>query len=133
MNGINASIEWWMEVADNSKLPVSGLTFPEMINIPANLGAVSVLNVFGSWNAGSEEQRLEFIYTQRWLDAFRQPWEAYALTRRTGKTPREGAPISHFRMPYPPSEAEYNTENWSKALDNQGGGDTPEFKLWWIP
>jgi hypothetical protein len=132
MNGINASIEWWMEVAGNSKLPASGLTFPEMINIPANLGSVSVLNVFGSWNATSEEQRLEFIYTQRWLDAFRQPWEAYALTRRTGKTPREGAPISHFRMPYPPSEAEYNSENWARALDSQGG-DTPEYKLWWTP
>ena len=132
MNGINASVDWWMNVAENSRLPLSGLKFPDMISIPGNLGANSVLMVFGSWNAQSDEEKLQFIYTQRWLDAFRQPWEAYALTRRTGMTPREGGPINHFRMPYPPSEAEYNTANWSDAVGRQGGED-PEFKLWWIP
>lgn len=133
MNGINASVEWWMNVAANSKLPLSGLTFPEMIDIPSGLSSATVLGVFGSWNAVSDEEKLEFIYIQRWLDAFRQPCEAYALTRRTGMTPREGDAINHFRMPYPPSEVEYNSENWAEALDNQGGGDTPEYKIWWIP
>ena len=133
MNGINTSVEWWMGVAGNSKLPLSGLSFPDMINIPPSLGPVTVLNVFGSWNASSDEEKLRFIYTQRWLDAFRQPLEAYAIARRTGMTPREGDPISHFRLPYPPSEVEYNSENWSDAIIKQGGGDTPEFKLWWIP
>lgn len=133
MNGINSSVDWWTMVANNSQLPSSGMTFPEMIQIPPGLGSFSVLNVFGSWNATSDDEKLRFIYTQRWLDAFRQPWEAYALTRRTGKTPREGDPINHFRLPYPPSEAEYNSANWSDALSNQGGGDTPEYKLWWIP
>lgn len=132
MNGINTSIDWWTTVADNSRLPTSGLTFPDMVNIPSGLGPASVLNVFGSWNATTDEEKLEFIYTQRWLDAFRQPWEAYALARRTDMTPREGDPISHFRMPYPPSEVEYNSENWADAIINQGG-DTPDFKIWWIP
>ena len=132
MNGINTSIEWWTNVADNSKLPSSGLTFPSQIQIPSNLGSFSVLNVFGSWNATTDEEKLAFIYTQRWLDAFRQPMEAYALSRRTGMTPREGAPINHYRLPYPPSEVEYNTSNWADAVANQGG-DTPETKLWWIP
>lgn len=133
MNGVSSSVKWWMEVASNSKLPLSGMTFPEMVNIPSWLGESSVLNVFGSWNATTDEEKLEFMYTQRWLDAFRQPWEAYALARRTGMTPREGDPINHFRLPYPPSEAEYNSANWAEAISNQGGGDTPEFKLWWIP
>jgi hypothetical protein len=132
MNGINTSITWWKEVANNSKLPLSGLLFTTMSPIPTNLDAVSVLNHFGSWMATSDEEKLEFIYTQRWLDAFRQPWEVYALARRTGKTPREGMPISHYRLPYPPSEAEYNSANWAKAVANQGG-DSPENKLWWIP
>ena len=132
MNGINSSLEWWMNVASNSKLPNSGITFPEMIEIPSDLGSNTVLSVFGSWMAGSDEEKLRFIYTQRWLDAFRQPWEAYALARRTGMTPREGESINHFRMPYPPSEVEYNSANWADAV-NQQGGDTPEFKLWWIP
>lgn len=132
MNGMNSSVDWWMEVAENSKLPNSGLTFPEMVPIPSSLGPVSVMNVFGSWNVGSDEEKLRFIYAQRWLDAFRQPWEAYALARRTRMTPREGEPISHFRMPYPPSEAEYNSAHWAEAVSRQGG-DTPDFKLWWIP
>ncbi len=133
MNGINSSVAFWMKVAEHSKLPLSGLTFPDMITIPPSLNASSVLNVFGSWMATTDEERLRFIYTQRWLDAFRQPWEAYALTRRTQMTPREGYPVNHFRMPYPPSEAEYNSVNWLNAISNQGGGDTPEFKIWWIP
>jgi hypothetical protein len=131
-NGINSSVEWWVGVANNLKLPVSGLTFPQMITIPSNLGSFSVQGYFGFWNATSEEEKLEFIYTQRWLDAFRQPWEAYALARQTGKTPREGNAISHYRMPYPPSEVEYNSAEWSKAISNQGG-DSPDVKIWWIP
>ncbi|HSG67438.1 MAG TPA: SusD/RagB family nutrient-binding outer membrane lipoprotein, partial [Bacteroidales bacterium] len=132
MNGINASVEWWMGVAENSRLPLSGLKFSDMINIPGHLGPTTVLNIFGSWNAGSDEEKLRFIYTQRWIDAFRQPWEAYALARRTGMTPREGDPINHFRMPYPPSEAEYNTANWNDAISRQGG-EEPANKIWWTP
>ncbi|MBN1197755.1 MAG: SusD/RagB family nutrient-binding outer membrane lipoprotein [Bacteroidales bacterium] len=132
MNGINASVQWWMDVASKSKLPLSGLTFPEKVSIPPDLNAASVLTVFGSWNVTTDEEKLAFIYTQRWLDAFRQPWEAYALTRRTRMTPREGEPINHFRLPYPPSEVEYNSANWAAAIKNQGGGDTPEYKIWWI-
>jgi hypothetical protein len=132
MNGINASVAWWINVAGNSKLPLSGMTFPEMINIPGNLDASSVVVHYGSWNATTEEEKLEYIYTQWMLDAFRQPWEAYALARRTGKTPREGPPISHFRLPYPPSEVEYNGANCAQAIASQGGDDFSN-KIWWIP
>ena len=132
MNGINASVEWWRKVSENSRLPLSGLTFPETVGIPANLDASSVLVHWGSWNATTDEERLRFIYTQWMIDAFRQPWEVYALVRRTGKTPREGAPINHFRMPYPPSEIEYNGTNCSEAIARQGG-DSPQNKIWWIP
>jgi SusD/RagB-like outer membrane lipoprotein len=132
LNGINASVDWWMETASRSRLPSSGIAFTEKIQIPIGLGPYSVQEVFGMWNVTTDEEKLAFIYTQRWLDAFRQPWEAYALARRTGMTPREGDPIEHFRMPYPPSEVEYNTANWTQAITNQGG-DTPEIKIWWIP
>jgi hypothetical protein len=132
MNGVNSSVEWWMMTADNSRLPTSRLAFPDMIDIPSGLNASSVLVRFGSWNATTEEEKLEFIYTQWWLDAFRQPWEAYALARRTGKTPHEGSPIGHYRLPYPPSEVEFNSVNCSEAIARQGGDD-PEVKMWWIP
>jgi hypothetical protein len=133
MNGVNSSVQWWMDVANNSKLPNSGMIFPDLVSIPANLSPSSVLMVFGWWNATSDEEKMQFLYTQRWLDAFRQPWEAFALVRRTNMTPREGNPIDYYRLPYPPSESEYNTENWSAAIANQGGGDSPQYKIWWIP
>ena len=132
MNGINSSVKWWRKVATDSKLPLSQQTFPEMIEIPGDLDESSVLMRFGSWNAQTEEEKLQYIYTQWMIDAFRQPWEVYALARRTGMTPREGGPVNHFRLPYPPSEAEYNTDNWAKAVAEQGG-ETPEVKIWWIP
>lgn len=132
LNGINSSVEWWMQVARNSKLPSSSMTFPETIPIPGNLTAVSVQMQFGFWNATSEEQKLRFIYTQWWLDAFRQPSEAYALARRTKLTPNNGIALSHFRLPYPPSEAAYNSVSMSAAVSQQGG-DAPEVKLWWVP
>lgn len=132
MNGINASVEWWMNLSTRLRLPVSGVTFDSKITIPPNLKAASVLTHFGSWNATTDEQKLQFIYTQRWLDAFRQPWEAYAEARRTGMTPREGEAINHFRMPYPPSETQYNSANLNDAIAAQGG-DSPQNKIWWIP
>lgn len=132
MNGINSSVEWWLSVAHRLKLPLSGVSFDSKISIPSRLNASSVLTHFGSWNATSEEQKLAFIYTQRWIDAFRQPWEAYAEVRRTHLIAREGNPIDHFRMPYPPSEMQYNSASREEAISNQGG-DAPSNKIWWIP
>ncbi|HRY34235.1 MAG TPA: SusD/RagB family nutrient-binding outer membrane lipoprotein [Bacteroidales bacterium] len=133
MNGINASVDWWKMVAGNSKLPLSGISFSEKFTIPSNLGAASVLNQFGPWNASTTEEKLVFIYTQRWIDAFRQPAEAWALARRTGKTPRDGAPLNYFRLSYPASEATYNTQQWAAAIQQQGGSDAPQAKIWWVP
>jgi hypothetical protein len=132
MNGVNSSVVWWMNVAENSQLPTSHMKFTDMISIPDDLDESSVLMRFGSWNATTEEEKLQYIYTQWWIDAFRQPWEAYALARRTNMTPREGDPINHYRLPYPPSEVEFNSANCAQAISEQGG-DSPEFKLWWIP
>ncbi len=131
MNGVNTSVQWWMEVAADSRLPLSGQKFTDMIDIPSQLGPNSVLGVFGSWMATSDEEKLRNIYTQRLLDSFRQPWEVYAFARRTGMTPREGDPMMHYRLPYPPSEVEYNAANCYDAISQQGG-DTPEYKLWWM-
>ena len=132
MSGINTSVEWWKQTAENSKLPSSGVTFEENITIPSTLSASSVVTEFGLWNATTEEEKLIFLYTQRWLDSFWQPMEAFALTRRTGKTPHEGDPIDYFRFPYPPSEMSYNQANCVEAVSRQGG-DSPQNKFWWIP
>lgn len=132
MNGIASSVLWWEVVSLQLKLPLSGIKFTDKITIPTELNIISVINHFGSWNATTEDEKLAYIYTQRWIDSFRQPWEAYAEARRTGLTPREGDAIAHFRLPYPPSESQYNTENWNAAKASQGGED-PSVKMWWMP
>lgn len=132
MNGVNSSVEWWLNIAAQMRLPLSGVTFGEKIAIPSDLNAVSVLNHYGSWNAATEDEKLSYIYTQRWIDAFRQPWEAYAEVRRTSLIPHEGEVLNHFRMPYPPSENQYNSANWAEARSRQGGDET-NVKIWWMP
>ncbi len=132
LNGILASVEWWLINSNAFQLPNSELNFPDYNPIPPGLNGSTVQMHFGWWNATNEEEKLKFLYTQRWLDSFWQPLEAYALARRTGLTPREGDPINHFRMPYPQSEAELNPDNCNAAIARQGG-DSPETKIWWIP
>lgn len=131
-NGINSSVEWWLQRAASSKLPTSGIAFSEVISIPQYLNAATVQGRWGFWNATSEDDKLAFIYAQAWIDSFRQPEQAYSLARRTMKTPHVGEPLQHFRLPYPPSEAAYNAQNLNEAIARQGG-DSPETKIWWIP
>lgn len=77
------------------------------------------------------DEKLELLYAQRWLDAFRQPWEAYSLWRRTGMTPREGTAPDIYRFTYPPSEAENNPDNWSQQVAKMGE-DSRRIKVWWM-
>lgn len=130
MDGMATSIDWWVGVSKSLRLPLSGLNFTKKNHIPTELNTMSVQMHFGSWNATTEEQKLAFIYTQRWIDAFRQPWEAFAEARRTGMTPREGDPIPYYRLPYPETEMQYNAANCLEAKNNQGGDDFT-VKLWW--
>ncbi len=56
------------------------------------------------------------------------------FTYKDGQVKHQGREIRFtiFRMPYPPSEVEYNSVNCAEAIANQGGDD-PEVKIWWIP
>lgn len=77
------------------------------------------------------DDKLELIYTQRWIDSFRQPWEAFSLWRRTNMTPRVGDSPEYYRFSYPPSEAENNPDNWSDQVGRMGE-DSPKVKVWWM-
>ena len=82
---------------------------------------------------GSNEAYLTLIYQQRWLNLFRQPWEAWALARRTMATPTttNHSKLTSFRMEYPQSEIEYNYENYTTQLTRMSHGDTRQTKVWW--
>ncbi len=81
----------------------------------------------------TSESYLKIIYQQRWLNLFRQPWEAWALARRTMATPTttDHAKLTSFRMEYPQKEIEYNYENYTKQLERMLHGDTRQTKVWW--
>jgi len=83
---------------------------------------------------GSNESYLTLIYQQRWLNLFRQPWEAWALARRTMATPTttDHAKLTSYRMEYPQKEIEYNYENYTKQLARMLHGDTRQTKMWWM-
>ena len=102
----------------------------------SNNMAANVMN-YAVWmnpeNDGSQQFYLKMIYQQRWLNLFRQPWEAWALTRRTMATPTttNHAKLTSFRMEYPQTEIEYNYENYSAQLARMSHGDTRQTKVWW--
>ena len=83
---------------------------------------------------GSAEFYLKMIYQQRWINLFRQPWEAWALTRRTMATPTtiDHAKLTSYRMEYPQKEIEYNYENYIAQLMRMTHGDTRQTKVWWM-
>lgn len=92
-----------------------------------------IVNPHVAWD---ESKALEQIYTQRWVDAFRQPWEGLHLWNYTNMTPRDvsGAysanDYAFYRIHYPIDEQKYNMDNWSAAT-NGGANDTESVKLFW--
>ena len=83
---------------------------------------------------GSQEFYLKMIYQQRWLNLFRQPWEAWALARRTMATPTtiDHAKLTSYRLEYPQKEIEYNYDNYTAQLARMSHGDTRQTKVWWM-
>ena len=83
---------------------------------------------------GSNEAYLDLIYQQRWLNLFRQPWEAWALARRTMRTPTtiDHAKLTSYRLEYPQKEIEYNYDNYTAQLARMSHGDTRQTKVWWM-
>lgn len=83
--------------------------------------------VFGD----DENNNLAKIYQQRWVDYFRQPWEAFNLLRQTELLPREKPLNQFYRFRYPQSESSFNSENYSQQVSAMGGDET-NVKLWWM-
>ncbi len=131
MQGLEGSVKYWTNAMTNSTLPNNiDADFFSLINVPQNLNFPSLLNKVGLFNFSSVDDKLKMICTQRWIDNFRQPWEAWALARRTMMTPREGDPLNYFKLPYPQSESLFNYDNWSAAVGNMA--DETKTKVWWM-
>ncbi|HQV01057.1 MAG TPA: SusD/RagB family nutrient-binding outer membrane lipoprotein, partial [Bacteroidia bacterium] len=129
LDGIQFSLNFWQQVMQRSKLPM-GTTFATNITVPSNLSFISVQNNL-KFFSGTEQQQLQEIYAQQWIDFIRQPQEAWALARRTQQTPRQGTtPMQVNRFSIPPIEAAYNQANWLQAIGSSG--DYLNTKVWWM-
>ncbi len=121
---IVSSIKFWQSMVTGSSIWTNAPTILSEGEIfaVANHPRLSIFNT---------DDKLELIYAQRWIDQFRQPWEAFALWRRTDLTPRIGASPEYYRFAYPPSEVQNNPDNWSDQLSKMGE-DAPTVKVWWM-
>ncbi len=125
--GMWESLQFWQNLMINSEIWVNK---PDIIS-SGDLFAVTDLPKYSFNNANSLEEQLTLIYTQRWIDSFRQPWEAFSLIRQTNLIPREKESNQFYRFKYPPSEAIHNEEAYSEQITAMGG-DENHVKLWWM-
>jgi len=129
LSGLQFSLRFWETIMTNSKLPL-GATFASNVSVPTNINFITVQNSLNYFSA-SEQQQLDQIYAQCWLDLFLQPQQAFSLARRTYRTPREGAALSVYRFPIPPTEVSYNNANWLSTFGSPAG-DQLTVKVWWM-
>jgi hypothetical protein len=125
--GMLESLEFWQNIMVNSSIwqnqsPVLSI---------AELFAVTSHPKYDISMINDEDEKLKRIYAQRWVDAFRQPWEAFSLLRQTNNLPREKAENTYYRFQYPPSENAFNTENYNAQVGRMGG-DENNVKIWWM-
>jgi hypothetical protein len=131
--GVKASCNFWYQIAMDCPKWVIGkpLSLPSESELSALLSDPKV-----TYNMGDEADALKKIYTQIWIDGFRQPWDVWTLYRRTGgNLPKDPDNPSYtennygiyHRYTYPATEQDYNTESWRAAMD---GNDTYGNKIW---
>lgn len=126
--GMLESLEYWQGLVVQSSIWVNK---PEL-QTAGELFNVLIHPKYELMSITDPEERLRRIYTQRWIDSFRQPWEAFAVLRRTGGlVPRTGEPNTFNRFEYPPSELAFNEENYLSQTQRMGG-DLTSARLWWM-
>lgn len=137
-NGVKSSINFWTTMAMKSTV------WKE--NKPTALPTNAQLNVILSnpkvaFSTGlNNTSALKLIYAQRWIDNFRQPYEAWALVRQTDATPKSATNNTLYenefgyikRLNYADKEYQYNREN--ALLATKGETNSTEWqksKVWW--
>ncbi|MEI6821820.1 MAG: SusD/RagB family nutrient-binding outer membrane lipoprotein [Bacteroidota bacterium] len=132
LSGVNASFVWWQTTMGQTSLLNDGSKFNTMVTIPTTLTYTLIQSKFDLFNFTSTDDRLKQIYTQEYIDLFRQVQEAYALVRRvpSGLLPREGNALNYYRFTIPPSEVQYNLANYQSCYSSQADAITT--KVWWM-
>ncbi|MEC3906678.1 SusD/RagB family nutrient-binding outer membrane lipoprotein [Tamlana sp. 2201CG12-4] len=127
-NGIRASVNYWYEVVDD----LEKWQYPITISMPPT---ETEMNNFLSHAqvafTGTDDEKLNKIYGQRWASLFWLPEEAHFLQSRTERTPLIGSRGDFYRMPYPETEEANNKQNFDAAVTKMGGNGF-DIKLWWM-
>jgi hypothetical protein len=135
--GIAASLNMWKGIAFNS--PEWVVNKPASATATAGEIAAVTTNVLTTYNVTDAAAALKQIYAQYWIDAFRQPWDAWTLLRRTGgKTPMSATNTVYYttnfgmynRFTYPQEESSYNFDNWKAETSSN---DLTTTKIWLMP
>ncbi|MBO9152241.1 SusD/RagB family nutrient-binding outer membrane lipoprotein [Chitinophaga sp. GCM10012297] len=127
--GIRSSVDFWYDYTKTSAVWTTKPTAPT----PAQMTAM-LINPKVIYNGANDADALRKIATQAWLATMFQPWEAWAIVRRTQLTPRDPnlPPLSVNRMPYPDDENVNNHENWQKASGGKSATDQVSVKVYWM-
>ncbi|MGN6510269.1 MAG: SusD/RagB family nutrient-binding outer membrane lipoprotein [Chitinophaga sp.] len=127
--GIRSSVDFWYAYTELSTVWTTKPTAPT----PAQMTAM-LTNPKVAYNGANDADALKKIATQAWLATMMQPWEAWAIARRTQLTPRDPAlpTLSINRMPYPDDENVNNHENWQKASGGKTPTDQVSVKVYWM-
>ncbi|NII29768.1 SusD/RagB family nutrient-binding outer membrane lipoprotein [Pseudoflavitalea sp. X16] len=112
---------------------------PGANNVPAGNANLSTITI--KWDAaGSTEQKLERIITQKWLALYPDGQEAWSEFRRTGYPKlfpvvvnNSNGTVTGFieRLPIPSKFKNSNKAGYDKAIATLGGPDNPGTKVWW--
>lgn len=127
IEGTLESLEYWNNLMMNSE---AWINKPAVLTL-AELFVTTQHPRYAFDTSASDEENLKKIYAQRWVDGFRQPWEAFSLLRRTNLLPREKPQNEFLRFKYPPSESALNADNYLEQTAAMGGDET-NVKVWWI-
>ncbi|MEC5146557.1 SusD/RagB family nutrient-binding outer membrane lipoprotein [Chitinophaga sp. 212800010-3] len=131
--GITSSVNFWYYIAHNTKVTNDNWAAVAPPN-PTDAQMTALLTNPKVAFTGTDDQKLNKIYAQEWLSFFREPWLAFNLWRRTGRTPRDGNPAAYVnfnRLQYPQQEAIDNAANYKAQADKMGGNST-SVKVWWM-
>ena len=125
-------------MADNTSVPAN---YVDPVNAANNANALSTITI--AWDeAGTNEEKLERIITQKWIAMFPEGQEAWSEFRRTGY-PKIFPVVSNQsngtidtniqirRIPFVDSEKSTNAAGVTTAVTLLGGADNGGTRLWW--
>lgn len=131
-DGLRSSVNYWYTYVATT----TGGIWPSS---KPTLGATAIANFLANPKvalvSGDNAGNLKKIVTQAWLSAIWEQPEAWAITRRTGLTPKDPTytPQVINKLPYPSDEQANNNANWQIATGGKTADEQAKDKPYWMP